>query len=212
MQAPATPFSVGECVESAWTTFKQNIGDYLVAQLVLALASFAASAALSAAGRGGMVLAMLLSSIQWTCSMSIAHAGVTKGKPKIEDAFRPLAERQGDYLMVCLAISVGILACGIGIVVTYFLCLFAPLLVFEGRDFKQAVIESKDLVLKYPAEVAIVVIVVAGLQIVGALACGVGILVSTPVACLTVVKAHERLSAKLALELPAQTPPPPAAY
>jgi hypothetical protein len=204
------PFSLSNCLRDAWTTFKQNIADYVLAQFVLLAAYLVASGALSATGRGGFVLGALLGSVLWTCSMSIAHAGARNGKPTIQDAFRPLAERQGDYLMVALAMSAGVIGCLIGIVVSWFLCAFAPLLALEGRDFKQAVIESKDLVLKYPADVALLAIVVSAINLAGTLACGIGIIFSMPIACLTVLKAHEQLAAKLALE--PQTQVPPAQY
>jgi uncharacterized membrane protein len=149
----------------------------------------------------------------WTCSMSIALAGVRKGKPTIDDAFRPLAERQGDYLMVCLAMSAGAIACLVGAVATWFLCIFAALLALDGRDFKQAVIESKDIVLKYPGDVAALVVVTWALNVVGHLACAIGLLFTMPVTCLMVIKAYEQLSAKLALQPPVEPPPaepPPA--
>ena len=211
MQAPATPFSLGECVESAWTSFKQNMGDYVLAQFVLLVPYLVVSGALSASRRLSIAsLSVLLPSLLWTCSMSIARAGLRNGKPKIDDAFRPLTERQGDYVMVCLAMSAGTLACGIGVIVSWFICLFAAPLALDGRDFKQAVVESKDLVFAYPGEVALLGIVAWAFVVGGFLACGIGILFGMPLACLTVIKGFEQLNARVALEPPqAQVPPAP---
>ncbi|HKU41538.1 MAG TPA: hypothetical protein VJR89_25450 [Polyangiales bacterium] len=214
MQAPANPFSIGNCLDYAWTNFKQNMSDYVLAQFVLVVPYFALTAAISFLGRRLGVLTILLPPILWTCSMSIALAGARNGKPKLEDAFRPLTERQGDYLMVCLAMAAGAIACFVGIVVTWWLFLFASLFALQGRDFQRAISESKDLVLKYPGDVAILAIVVWALNLAGGLACGIGIIFSMPIASLTVLRGYEQLTARLALESPAQPPaePPPAQY
>lgn len=209
MQDPANPYNLSDCLDFAWTKFKQHLSDYVVAHFVLLVPYSVAGAAFSMLGPKGYVLSCLLPAMLWTGSMSVARAA----KPTLEDAFRPFRERQGDYLMVCLAMSAGLIVCFIGALVTWFVCTFAALLALEGRDFQRAVIESKDIVLKYPGDVALLGVVVCGINFAGAAACWIGLVFSMPIASLTVVRAFQQLSerfARDAAEGPRPIPNPPA--
>jgi hypothetical protein len=212
MADPNHPFSLGECLEYGWNTFKKSAGAYALVSFVLLLAYVIGQVIAARLRAAGVALGMLLAPLYWICTMSVARAGARGAEPTLSDAFRPFTSRQGDYLMVALALTAGVLLCGIGIIATWFLFFFAPLLALEGRDFKQAVLESKNLVLKYPGDVALLVIVTAAVNFAGSLACGLGLIVSTPIASLAVVKAFEQLSARAALATayPVQQEPPPA--
>jgi hypothetical protein len=187
-------FSVGECVEFGWNEFKRKPAAYVLTTFVLLVAFAAAQFATMHLRNVGFLVGLVLGPMYWICNVAVARKGATGAEPTLNDAFRPFSERQGDYLMVSLAIASGAILCGIGIVVTWFLFAFSAILVLDGRDFKTAVIESKDLVLKHPAEVAILVIVLVALSVAGALACGVGTLVTTPISALAFVKAYEQLT------------------
>jgi hypothetical protein len=187
-------FSVGECVEFGWNTFKQKPAAYVLTTLVLLVAYTAAQAASAYLRHVGFALGIVLGPLFWICTIAVARRGATGAEPTLADAFRPFTERQGDHLMVCLAMVSGVILCGVGIVVTWFLCLFSAVLVLDGRDFKAAVIESKDLVLKYPGEVAMLLLVILALNFAGLIACGIGTLVTTPIASLALVHAYEQLT------------------
>jgi hypothetical protein len=210
MTAPNEPFSLGECLEYGWNTFKQSAGAYALVSFVLLLAYLVAQLVASRLRGAGVAIGLLLAPIYWICTMSAARAGARGGAPTLNDAFRPFTERQGDYLMVALALTAGVILCGIGIFVSWFLFFFAPLLALDGRDFKRAVLESKDLVLKYPGDVAMLMIVSAAINFAGSLACGLGLIVSAPVTSLMVLKGFEQLSARAAIApaYPAQPQPP----
>jgi uncharacterized membrane protein len=187
-------FSVGECVEFGWNELKRQPAAYVLTTFVL-LVLYAGAQATTMYLKGvGVVLGLVLGPLFWICTVAVARKGATGAEPTLNDAFRPFSERQGDYLMVALAMAAGAILCGIGIVITWFLFAFSALLVLDGRDFKAAVIESKDLVLKHPGEVAMLMIVLFALNLAGLLACGVGTLATTPISALAFVKGYEQLT------------------
>jgi uncharacterized membrane protein len=210
-----TSFSVGECVEYGWNEFKQRPAAYVLTTFVL-LVLYAGAQFTTAYLKGiGILLGFILGPLFWVCTLAVARKGASGTEPTLNDAFLPFTERQGDYLMVALAIVSGVVLCGVGAVITWFLFGFAPLYALEGRDFKSAVIASKDLVMKYPGEVAMLVLVLFALNLAGILACGIGTLVTTPISTLAFVKGYEQLTRSPILtaggpEEPPVDPMPPA--
>jgi hypothetical protein len=189
-----TSFNVGECVEYGWNEFKLRPAAYVLTTFVLLLLySGAISASMYLRGIG-FALSALVGPLYWICNLAVAQRGASGAEPTLNDAFRPFAERAGDHLIVALAIAAGTLLCFVGVVITWFLFMFAPLVVFAGGDFKTGLVESKDLVLKYPGEVAMIAIVSLAINLVGFLVCGVGMLVTTPITTLATVKAYEQLT------------------
>jgi len=204
------PFSLGECLDYAWNTFKKSAAAWVLVSFVLLLVYVLGQLVASRLRGAGLAVGLLLAPIYWICTMSAARAGARGAPPTLTDAFRPFTERQGDYLMVALALTAGVILCGVGLLATWFLFCFAPILVLDGRDFKQAVLESKDLVLKYPGDVALLLIVAAAINFAGSLACGIGVIVTTPITSLMLLKGFEELSARAALApvYPVQPQPP----
>jgi len=199
---------VGECLEFGWEEFKARAADYVLALFVLILPFAVLQGVIGYSQLDGLeVVRILIPAMIWTCSMSLAHRVASGAKPDLDDAFRPFTERQGDYLIVCAAMSAGFIAFGVGVLVTWFLCLFAPLLVLEGRDFKAALVTSKDLVLQHRGALARLSAVIFLLNIIGALPFGLGLLVSLPVTTLAVVKAQRLLASQLAVSEPTDAPP-----
>jgi len=187
-------FSVGECIEYGWNEFKRKPAAYVLTTFVLLVLYAGAQFATMYLKGIGFVLGLILGPLYWICTIAVARKGATSAEPTLNDAFQPFTERQGDYLMIALAMAAGAILCGVGIVITWFLFMFSAILALEGRDFKTALMESKELVLKYPGEVAMLTIVLCALNLVGLIACGVGTLVTTPISTLATVKAYEQLT------------------
>jgi hypothetical protein len=160
---------------------------------------------------GGALLSGLFMGGLANCALVSA----TGREPTLDDAFAPFKARQGDYLIVGLAVCAGAILCGIGYIITSFLFLFSPLLTVLGRDFKAALVQSKDLVLTHAADVAVLYLAVAALGIAGFLACGIGLFVTTPISMLMIVRAHQQLTEpggilSAAVEPPEPPAPPPS--
>jgi uncharacterized membrane protein len=193
---------IGECLQFGWETFKRHVSAFVVIGLVLFLANAAVQfAAALVLRRYGGALGMLVSGLFWGGLMIAARKAARGEEPSLADAFEPFKQRPGDYIIVGFAIEIGVVACGVGALVTSFLFLFAPLCVAEGGDWKQSLTRSKDLILANMSEAIVFYLVLAALNIAGALALGVGLLVTIPVSALAIVKAYELAT------LPAPLPP-----
>jgi uncharacterized membrane protein len=189
------PFNLGECLEFGWTTFKQHAGTYALLSFVLLLVWVGGQVLAAKLRQPGVLLAALLAPLYWTCASSLAWRAARGETPTFADAFRPLTERQGDYFMIAIGLTIGTLLCGVGVVITWFLFLFAPLLAFEGRDFKEALDRSKNIALEYPGDVAVLVFVVLCINAIGLVMCSVGLIATMPITTLTVVRAYQQLTA-----------------
>jgi len=135
---------IGECLEFGWETFKRHAGAFVLVTFCLLLANALLNAVLGwlLKGFGGM-LSLLVSGLFSGGLMAAARKGARGEAPTLNDAFWPFTTRQGDFLIVGLATNIGILACGVGVIVTAFLFLFSSLLVVEGADYKTALVAAK---------------------------------------------------------------------
>jgi hypothetical protein len=186
---------IGECLEFGWETFKRNAGAFVLTTFVLMVASMALNVALSSVLKGaGGIASGLVGGLFSGGFMAVARKGARGEVPTLNDAFWPWTTRQGDFLIVGLLTSLGVLACGVGLLVTTFLFLFSQLLVVEGADWKGALTRSKDLVLANTGEAIVFYLVLMAVNVAGAIALGVGLLVSIPVSTLAIVKAYELAS------------------
>jgi uncharacterized membrane protein len=187
---------IGECFEFGWETFKREASALVFLSFVLIAAELALQGlAVLLLHHFAPLAGMLLSGLFAGAFMSVARKAARGATPTLEDALWPFKERQGDFLLVGLASSSGAVACGVGVLVTSFLCLFAPLCVVEGGDFKQALSRSYNLMLANPRDTIVFYLLLGALNFAGALALGVGVLATAPISALAIVKAYEQASA-----------------
>lgn len=199
---------IEDCLRTGWRAFTRDPASYVFVTFVLIAAScavqllfaplhfpfsFAPQAFISGLLMGGF--------------MNVSVKGLRGEKPTLAAAFEPCTARQGDYLLVGLASIAGILACGVGVLVTQLLFAFAPLLVVQGAGYKDALVRSKDLVVQKLADVVVLWLAIALVNLLGAIAFGVGLLVTLPVSMLALVEAHARLAETRAPDLLPPSPP-----
>jgi uncharacterized membrane protein len=200
---------IEECLSFGWKAWKRDAAAHVLVTFALLAASCALSAVFSFIHFPFNFVANALSSGLFMGGfMAVAQKSLNEQTPGLADAFAPCMARQGDYLLVGLATAAGVFLCGLGVVVTSVLFAFSPLLVVQGAGYKQALGRSKDLVMAHLGDVVVLWLVLLVLNLVGALACGVGLFVSLPVSMLALARAHALLSAE-----PPATPVslPPAA-
>ena len=185
---------VGESMEAAWHTFKQHTGALVAATFALIVTQVVVQALLARAVHPPMsfFLNLLLSGLVMGGLMNVARIAARGQEPTIADAFAPFTARQGDYLIVGLAVGSGSLLCGIGVFVTGYLFLFAPLLVVDGKDFRTALRESMDLTSTNVGDLLGLFIVLMGLNVLGAITL-IGWLAALPITSLMLVHAYERV-------------------
>lgn len=185
---------VGESLEAAWRTFKQHIAALVAATFALMIAQIVVQALLARVANPFLsgLLSMLVGGLVMGGQMNVARIAARGQEPTLADAFKPCTERQGDYLIVGLAVGIGVVLCFVGVFVTSYLFLFSPLLVVEGKDFKTALRESVDLTSTRLGDLLGLFIVILGLNVLGAITL-IGWLVTLPVSSLMLVHAYEQM-------------------
>lgn len=191
---------VGEALKAAWQTFKQHTGALVASTFALVVVQVVLQAIVARAVHPPMafLLNLLMSGLVMGGQMSVARIAARGKEPTVADAFVPFTARQGDYLIVGLAIGAGTLLCGIGVLVTGYLFLFAPLLVVDGKDFKAALRESVDLSSANLGDLIGHMIALVGLNALGAITV-IGWLAALPVSSLMLVHAYEQTRARTLL-------------
>jgi hypothetical protein len=186
---------IGECLEFGWDIFKRHTGALVAATFCLGVVQSVLDGLISLSHSWALTFFanMLLSGLTLGGLMNVVRIAARGGSPTLEDAFLPYRARQGDYLIVGLAAGIGAIAFGIGVIITAFLCLFAPLLVVDGDDYKHALTRSKDLMLAHLGEGVVLFVVLGVINLIGA-ATVIGGLVTAPVSAAALLKAYEKLS------------------
>ena len=133
----------------------------------------------------------------------LAAKGFSGQEPEIGDVFKSF-EKFVDYLLVGIVMMLGALACGVGVLVTFTLFMFAPAIIAEtGCDWKAACSQSKDLVTANLGDVIMLMLAGFGLNMVGALVCGVGVLITGPLFVLAISRSYEQLAGTAGVGVPA---------
>lgn len=191
---------IGAYLEHAWDIFKQHTAALVAATFCLELVQVLVQGVLTRALRSMLAVAasMLISGLVAGGMMVAAQLARQGRSPSLAEAFAPFRERQGDYLLVGLALSGGLVLCGVGVLVTSCLFLFAPLLVAQGADYKEALIRSKDLVLENLGDCVVLYAVLAAINAVGVFTL-LGWLATVPISAIVIARAHEELTRPEAL-------------
>lgn len=182
-------------LEYGWEVFKQQTSGLVASAFCLVLLQMASQPLFAFVLRSSLAFlsGLFLSGLVSGGLMLAARRAMRGQAPTLSDAFEPFRARQGDYLLVGIAVAGGVIACGIGLVVTSFLFMFAPLIVADGVDFKAALTRSKDLVLANLGDCLALYALLTVMNVLGMITF-IGWLVSVPVSAIAVVKAYEQLS------------------
>ncbi len=133
----------------------------------------------------------------------LAAKGFQGQEPEIGDVFKSF-EKFVDYLLVGIVMMLGALACGVGVLITATLFIFAPAIIAEtGADWKTAVTQSKDLVMANLGDVIMLILAGIGINILGAFLCGVGVLITGPLYMLAISRSYQQLAGTAAAGPPA---------
>jgi len=182
---------IGAYVGHGWNTFKTNPGPYIVAMIVVMITNIAVSVA-------GSFLPFMLGSVA-----SVAVSGLTLGalsqmglkgsrgqSVELSDLM-VVMQRPVDYIVVGLVISLGVIGCGVGYLVTQTLFSFAMFLVLSGVGFQDALSQSFEATKGRFSDVLLLILVLFVINVAGALLCGIGLLVSVPVGFIALAKAFD---------------------
>lgn len=198
---------IGAYVGHGWNTFKSNPVPFIVVTVAVMIANAVLGVA------GGFLPFMLGTLVSWAvCGLAfgaLAQMGLKGSRGQVVDLadVALVFQRPVDFIVVGLAMSVGAVACFVGVFATQALFSFAMFLVVSGVGYEQALKTSLEAVKPRFTDVLLLVLVVFVLNVAGFLMCGLGLLVSVPVGFIALAKAFDDFgfNAQGAIV----TPPPP---
>jgi len=219
--APAR-FEVGEAISTGWEITKRNLG-FLVALVVVAillnlvvqLPGIAASVMAQMEVQQGQPpnMGLIMFSNLWNlpavafslfigCGQTLACLRVARGEvASIGDLFaggRFFLRSLLLYLVFAILLFVGCLACIIpGIYVLIRLWPYMFVLVAEDRPGLDSLTRTWELTNLNQTTSLVLIIALAGIYLLGALACGIGVLISLPVCLMAATVAYLRMSGQM---------------
>lgn len=219
----AGDFSIGAAFSWGWKKFRENLGPLVLVALaivgvliVLGLVRAAVDTGTGAAvdpatgqvenpGLFGTAFffSVLLGLLQFVVSV-IVSAGIIKGALDITQG-RPLelgtmfkgfdiVQLIIAAILTSLLTFVGLIACIVGaVVVAFFLSFTTYFIVDEGRSGTEAIKASFNFTKGNAGELVLLFLAIIGANILGALLCGIGLLVTVPVTILAQAYAYRAL-------------------
>ncbi|MGN6333154.1 MAG: hypothetical protein ACTHOD_16145 [Motilibacteraceae bacterium] len=200
------PFSAGRSISWAWTTYWRNLGPLLLITVVVLAVQLVFG--VITRGSHNVIVDLVFSVIGFALSLVLALGviraalAVCDGRsPRVENLFdtRDLGPYAITAIVVGVITAVGFVLCIIPGIVAIFFLLFAPYVVADGAstDVGTALRRSVELVRSAPGEVIVLILGLLGINIVGALLCGVGLLFTYGISALAVAHAWRSLSGGL---------------
>ncbi|HEY3225785.1 MAG TPA: hypothetical protein VGK61_02165 [Planctomycetota bacterium] len=171
------PPGIGEALGAGWTAFKGNMGIMIGVTLVMVVA-------------GIIPFLPLLLLPGW---YSISLKAVRGQKAEFGELFLMFTDRFVDHLMLLLLQICGVIACGIGQLVTQPLFIPGSFLVLDRKmAWKAAMDECMKRVKPNLLNWIIFVIVVMIVGALGTIACIVGVLITAPMAMCAIAYGYEK--------------------
>lgn len=182
---------VGDAIGYGWSAFKKYPGPLVVVAVVVLVVNAVFSGLGSSLGRDAAGVRALLQLTGWLVSILLSlglirvSLKVTRGEePEVADLF--LADGFAPYLgasiIFGLAVAVGLLLCIVpGIIVAIILGFFGFAIVDRGDGVGDAFRRSSDITKGQRGTLFVLGLAILGINILGAILCGVGLLVSYPV-------------------------------
>lgn len=171
---------VGAALKDSWELLKKWPLPIVLGTLIMTVISNFAGGLLAGHFMGGVAI--------------LASKGFAGQEPELGDVFKSF-EKFVDYLLVGIVMMLGLLACFVGVFVTSTLFIFAPVIIAEtGADWKTALTQSKQLVMANLGDVIMLILAGVGINILGALLCGIGMLITMPLYLLSISRCYQQLT------------------
>jgi len=197
------PFSVGECVSYGWRAYWKNVGPLLLITLVIIVIDVVISAIGQATGNN--VVAALFSLIGWIVGLLLAFGliratiAVTKGqKPEVAMLFE--TEGFGPYILASIlfgiAVAIGLVLCIIPGIIFAVVYHFYGYVIVENPSTGaiDSLKKAADITRGHRWELFGLFIVLILINIVGLIACLVGVLFTAGISAVAVAYAYRSLS------------------
>lgn len=202
MPADAGGADVGSALKYGWQKFTQNVGAFIVIAIVVVAVQIVFS--IIASGVDSTIGRLLMQGIGFLVAaivqLGVVRAAllVTEGRtPSVGEVFK--TDKLGNYIVASIlygiAMTVGILFCFVGVIIPAVLFAFYPYFVLDKGDGAVDSLKSSFNLVKANAGTTILLLIVAFVvSMIGALCCGVGLLVSIPVSSVMVAYTYKKLT------------------
>ncbi|NLY92648.1 MAG: hypothetical protein GXY23_01350 [Myxococcales bacterium] len=195
---------IGALFKAAWAKFTEHAAPLVLATIVTMAAPNIVSYVLGkipgVGGFLGMIVGGTLSIFLGMGLTSMALDVVDGKSPELPQLFETFKARQVDYLVTGVLVASGAILCGVGAIVTSFLFLLAPVMVIDGRGWNEALRASYEAVTEDFGTHALLWLVCVGLVMVGAMAFGIGALVTVPLSLLVLTSFYRERTAPRVIE------------
>lgn len=204
---------VGSAISYGWKKFQENIGGFIILMVAVFVAAIIISiiqnmiTANSPSGLIGFAISMIVAGAAYLATSIVeagvwrAGLGVTKGTaPSVSqltetDNIVPYILTQ---VVVAVGLVIGLILCIIPGIVWMIFTSFAPLIALEkGVGPGEAISQSINWVKDNFGQVFVVLLVTYIVYVIGACLCGVGLLVSAPVALVAITYTYRALNNEL---------------
>lgn len=172
----------GEWLSEAWAMVQQDLWTYVLLALIVALGNSIT---------GGLLYGPLAAGFYLIVIRKLREPGYVPQVGDIGKGFEIFVPTFLAGLVGGIIAGLGGIACGVGAIVTTALVMFAvPLVADRGMDFWPAIMASIDKVKQNWLGFSLFVLVLGLVQMLGAIACVVGVFVTTPVVMVAIVLAY----------------------
>jgi len=208
-QQSGTQVDVGAAFGYGWSKFKENAGTFILGMIVYGVvvgvlasilfaimsagASSDAAGALLGVGVFGYAVVAAVASVVFQVGIFRAALDVTQGRPVELKTFFSVPNL-GNVLLTAIIVAVLGAIPGVGIILAFFAVYALPYALDKGVGAIDAVKASFNLVAQNIGTTLLLYVGVVIASFVGAILCGIGLLVTIPVAYIAVAWTFRRLN------------------
>ena len=201
-QGGAAAFSVGDAVSYGWNAYWKNVGPLLLITIVIIVVQIVINVVGQAAGN--FFFSLILSILGWVVSMILsmglirAALAVVRGEtPEVNMLFE--TEGLGSYIVAAIifgiAFGIGLILCIIPGIIIGIIWMFYGFLIVENPTLgpTDALKQSQEMTKGRIGELFVFGLALFGINIVGALLCGIGLLFTYGITAIAVAYAYRTL-------------------
>jgi len=200
---------VGSSISYGWKKFTENVGPFIILMIVVFLVSVVLSIfqqilTPDSGGFGTLIVSLVLSGLVYIVT-SIVQAGVWRAGLGVTRGQAPSVSQLTETdnivpyilttILVGIGLIIGLILCVVPGIIWLIFTAYAPIIALDkGTSPVEAITASINMVKENFGQVFLILLVSYIVYIIGACLCGVGLLVSAPVALVAIVYSYRALN------------------
>ena len=201
---------VGSSISYGWKKFTENVGPFIILMLAVLVIGFVLNVVRNIivpadeTGLGMLILGLFLSIVIYIITMIVqagvyrAGLGVTKGvTPSVSQLTE--TENIATYILTSILVGlgtfIGLVLCIVPGIIFFIFAAYAPIIAIDkGLDPIESIKQSFSYVKENFGQVFLILLVAHIVYIIGVCLCGIGILVTAPVALVAIIYSYRALN------------------